>query len=300
MINTTTLIATGGAPLPVALVREALTAAGAVVGEPRLLAADTAVDLPITDLAPEAVDRTVTTALGDRPVDAITQPLAPDDPVRRRRLLVADMDSTMVTGETLDDLADVAGIKAEIAQVTERAMRGELDFEDALRSRVARLKGLPLSAVEETWAALTFTPGAETLVRTMAAHGAHTILVSGGFDVFTTRVAARLGFHEQHANRLKVADGALTGEVYEPILGREAKLATLNAAVTRLGVGPEAAVAVGDGANDLAMITAAGLGVAFHAKPVVAETAGARVRHGDLTALLYAQGYHRDQFTAAD
>ena len=216
---------------------------------------------------------------------------------RRKRLLVADMDSTIINVECLDEIADFAGLKAEISAITERAMRGELAFEGALRERVGMLKGLPVAALQKAYdERVRLNPGARTLVRTMAANGARCVLVSGGFSFFTGRVAQAAGFHAHHANTLGEADGKLTGLVEEPILGREAKLATLKAEAAIKGVPLAAAVALGDGANDLAMIEAAGLGVAYRAKPVVAAQADARIEHVDLTALLYFQGYQQGDF----
>jgi phosphoserine phosphatase len=215
---------------------------------------------------------------------------------RRKKLLVADMDSTIISCECLDELADMAGLKPRIAAITERAMRGEIAFEEALRERVSMLRGLELGALERTWRdRVRLNPGASVLVATMKAHGARTLLVSGGFDFFTARVSALAGFDDHQANVLLDDGGALTGLVREPILGREAKLAALEAEVARLGIDFADALAVGDGANDLDMICRAGLGVAFHAKPVVAQAAGASIVHGNLTALLYLQGYRDDE-----
>lgn len=226
-------------------------------------------------------------------VDVCVQPTE----ARRKRLLIADMDSTIIGCECLDELADFAGVKDQVSAITERAMRGELEFEGALRERVAMLKGLPVRSLQACYEQrVRLNPGAATLVRTMAHHGARCLLVSGGFTYFTSRVAAKAGFHEDRANRLIEAGGVLTGEVAEPILGREAKLAALQGEAAALGLSPEATLAVGDGANDLAMIQAAGLGVAYRAKPIVAEQAAARVDHADLTALLYFQGYSVDEF----
>jgi phosphoserine phosphatase len=216
---------------------------------------------------------------------------------RAKRLLVADMDSTIIGCECLDELADLAGLKAEIAAVTARAMNGEIPFEAALMERVARLAGLELGALERTWAErVRLNPGARTVARTMAAHGARSVLVSGGFDYFTQRVAAAAGFAAHRANRL-IDDGVrLTGEVALPILGREAKLQALIEEAGALDLALNETLAVGDGANDLAMIEAAGLGVAYHAKPIVAERAAARIDHTDLTSLLYFQGYGAETF----
>ena len=232
--------------------------------------------------------------LADLPVDYC---LTPDDAGRRKRLLVADMDSTIIGCECLDELADFAGVKAEVSAITERAMRGEIDFEGALRERVAMLKGLPASDLQRCFdERVRLNPGARTLAQTMTAHGARCVLVSGGFDFFTRRVASAAGFQADQANHLIEADGRLTGQVREPILGREAKLAALREEAAALGLSPSDGLAVGDGANDLAMIEAAGLGVAYRAKPVVAAEADARIDHTDLTTLLYFQGYRADEF----
>jgi len=237
--------------------------------------------------------KAVADAVGGLPVDVCLQPTAG----RRKRLLVADMDSTIINVECLDELADFAGLKAEISAITERAMRGELPFEGALRERVGMLKGLPVEALQAAYEErVRLNPGARTLVRTMAANGARCVLVSGGFTFFTGRVAAVAGFHADQANTLKEADGQLTGEVGEPILGREAKLAALRQEAQALGLAMTETLAIGDGANDLAMIEAAGLGVAYRAKPIVAAQADAKVDHADLTALLYFQGYRADEF----
>lgn len=216
---------------------------------------------------------------------------------RRKQLLVSDMDSTMIEQECIDELADYAGLKAEISDITERAMRGELDFEAALRTRVAMLKGLPLSTLEACFRdRINLSPGAETLVATMAANGARCVLVSGGFSFFTARVADMAGFHANHANTLMDFGGNLTGEVGEPILGREAKLDALKAEAGLHGVEADDALAIGDGANDLAIITAAGLGLAYRAKPLVAAEADAAINRSDLTTALYFQGYTSDRF----
>jgi phosphoserine phosphatase len=215
---------------------------------------------------------------------------------RRKKLLVADMDSTIIDCECIDELADVAGIKAKVSAITERAMRGELDFAAALRERVAMLKGLPLGALQRVYSErIRLNPGAKSLVATMRKHGARTLLVSGGFSYFTARIARDAGFDAEQANELLDNGTALTGLVREPILGREAKLAALEKSLAESRLSPDDALAVGDGANDLAMIQRAGLGVAYHAKPVVAAAAGAGITHGDLTALLYLQGYRDDE-----
>lgn len=226
--------------------------------------------------------------LDGAPIDVVVQPQA----YRRKKLLLADMDSTMIRQECIDELADYVGLKAEVSTITERAMRGELPFEPALRERVALLKGLSLSTIDDIIEKrLTLMPGGRALVATMRRNGAYCALVSGGFTVFTSAIAGMIGFDEHRANRLVIADEKLVGSVEEPIVGREAKYATLIELRERFGLTVEETLAVGDGANDLAMLGEAGLGVAFHAKPAVAEAAGARIDHGDLTALLYLQGY---------
>ena len=232
--------------------------------------------------------------LAGMPIDLFAMPVAG----RRRRLLSADMDSTIVQGETLDELAEEAGLKQHIAAITARSMNGEIDFPTALRERVAMLRGLELAALERTWARTELTPGARTLVATMRANGATTALVSGGFTYFTSRVAELCGF-DLHRSNILLDDGTrLTGSVAEPILDRDAKLAELTALAANEPDGTDAALAIGDGANDLAMITAAGLGIAYHAKPVVAAAARQRINHADLRAALFAQGYHVDEFVS--
>lgn len=217
--------------------------------------------------------------------------------LRRNRLLVADMESTIIEQECLDELAEFVGLRERISDITARAMRGELDFEAAIKERVGLLAGLDVSALEEVYAKrVTLMPGAETLIRTMKKNGAFCALVSGGFDFFATRIKDRLGFDQCQANRLEIAKGKLTGKVAEPILGREAKLAALENFKKELGLSRALTMATGDGANDLAMIKASGLGVAFRAKPVVAAEADASINHGDLTGLLYLQGYTKDEF----
>jgi phosphoserine phosphatase len=263
-------------------------------GTPSVLAHAIAVDIPFGGGSnPRALAERVRAALGDAPLDVVVQPSAG----RRKRLFLTDMDSTMIEQECIDELADYVGLKPRIAEITDRAMRGEIEFEPALRERVQLLRGLSASAINEVIEKrITLTPGGRTLVATMRANGTHTCLVSGGFTLFTEKIAAMLGFDEQRANRLVVEDGKLTGRVEEPILGREAKLATLKKLTERSKLRREETLVAGDGANDLPMIEAAGLGVAFRAKPVVAAAAHARIDHGDLTALLYVQGYRREEF----
>jgi phosphoserine phosphatase len=232
-------------------------------------------------------------ALAAHPVDIVVQPTAG----RRRKILIADMDSTMIDQECIDELADEIGMKDHIAAITRRAMNGEIAFEPALRERVALLKGLPVAIISQVLETrITLAAGGPELIATMKKNGAHTALVSGGFTAFTGPVAARLGFDENIANRLLEEDGRLAGMVAEPILGRQAKADALVKIAARLGLTPADAMAVGDGANDLDMIRLAGSGVALHAKPSVAAKARIRIDHGDLTALLYIQGYKRSEF----
>lgn len=234
--------------------------------------------------------------LAGEKIDIIVQPA--DN--RRKRLLVADMDSTIIGQECIDELADFAGLKPEISAITERAMRGEIDFETALGERVAMLKGLKQSVLEECFRErIRLNPGAERLVTTMRANGATCLLISGGFTYFVERVAQRAGFDVFRANSLLIADGALTGEVGRPIIGRAAKAQALRQFVKDLKIAPELSLAVGDGANDLDMIEAAGIGVAYRAKPKVAAAADASILYSDLSALLYAQGYDDDAIEEA-
>lgn len=230
---------------------------------------------------------------GDAPLDINIIPAES----RRKKLLIADMDSTIIQQECIDELAEYAGKRAEISDITEQAMRGELDFEEALKARVGMLNDLPETVLAQTFAErITLTPGARTLVQTMNAMGAVTALISGGFTFFTERVAEAAGFQQHQANKLFVQDGRLTGSVAEPILGREAKREALIRIAGQKGISAEETLAVGDGANDLSMLGEASLGVAFHAKPAVAAAAHARIDHGDLTALLYLQGIPQDEF----
>jgi phosphoserine phosphatase len=258
-------------------------------GPAKILSPGHAFDLPVVGIAALIAARDIAADL------ALDINLVKIDR-RRKKLLIADMDSTIINVECLDELADMAGLKPQIAAITERAMRGELEFEAALRERVGMLKGLKLDALERTYAErVRLNPGAKSLLATMRANGAHTMLVSGGFGYFTQRVAEAAGFHVERGNTLLDDGVALTGEVGTPILGREAKLAALIEAVATLKIDVAETLAVGDGANDLGMIGRAGMGVAYHAKPVVAEAAGAAIHYNDLTALLYLQGYSDDE-----
>jgi phosphoserine phosphatase len=232
-------------------------------------------------------------ALAGEFVDVIVQPLAN----RRKRLLVADMDSTLIGQECVDELAGFAGVGDRVAAITERAMRGEVAFAPALRERVALLAGLAATVIDEVLRdRIRLNPGARTLAQTMKANGAYVVIVSGGFRQFTRAIRERIGADEDRANTLMIEDGKLTGKVIEPILGQDAKLGALEEIAAARGLRLEDTLAVGDGANDLAMLEAAGLGVAYRAKPKVAASAGARIDHADLTALLYAQGFSRKDF----
>lgn len=273
-------------------------------GTPQWLSPGEALDIPFgEDAKAQKPDwkalrlqaETLQSHLEGRKADVFVQPAQG----RRKKLFLADMDSTMIGQECIDELADFAGMKAHVSAITERAMRGEIAFEPALRERVALLKGLPAAIVDQVIAErITLTPGGRTLVATMRKHGAYTMLVSGGFTLFTREIAARIGFDSHRANRLIVEDGKFAGLVEEPILGREAKLAALMEQRTAMRLSLHETMAIGDGANDLAMLEDAGLGVAFKAKPAVAAAAHARIDHGDLSALLFAQGYRREEFVA--
>ncbi len=258
------------------------------------LADDIACDIPLpSGISSEEAEALLRDTLDGAPIDVVVQ----EQERRRKKILIADMDSTMIQQECIDELAEEAGLREHVAAITARAMNGEIAFEPALRERVALLKGLPLSVIDKVISTrITLMPGGPELVRTMRKHGAYTALVSGGFTSFTQRIAEMIGFNEERANRL-VDDGVhLTGLVTEPILGREAKVEKLVEIADRLGLTPDDAIAVGDGANDLGMIQLAGTGVALHAKPAAAAQARMRVDHGDLTALLYIQGYRKTDF----
>jgi phosphoserine phosphatase len=240
-----------------------------------------------------AAEADILAVIAGGPIDLVVQ----EQETRRKKLLIADMDSTMIGQECIDELAAEVGLKEKVAAITARAMNGEIAFEPALRERVALLKGLPVSVVDEVIARrITLTPGGPELIATMKSKGHYTALVSGGFTVFTSRIAATLGFDENRANTLLEEDGVLTGLVAEPILGKQAKVDALTDISARLGISPDEALAVGDGANDLGMLHLAGSGVALHAKPTVAAQAKMRIDHADLTALLYIQGYRKTDF----
>jgi len=274
----------------------ALRAAGETAGEIDWLAPGIACDIPV-DAPPAAAVRGIAAkALAGRPVDAVLQPAVG----RRKQLLVADMESTIIVNEMVDELAALLGVGARVADITRRAMNGEIRFKEALRERVALLGGLEEAALRESCERIVFMPGAKTLVATMRAHGARAALVSGGFRVFTGYVAPRVGFDWHFANDLILSGGVVAGRVAEPILGAEAKREALLSLCRELGLDLAASLAVGDGANDIDMISAAGLGVAFRAKPALKAAAPAAIDHGDLTALLYIQGYRLSEFAAAN
>lgn len=266
------------------------------MAQPRVLARNVSAEFEVVTAEPRAMRQDLLAVLDGAPVDVSLVPSAG----RRKRLLVADMDSTMIGQECLDELAGALGLKEQVAAITEQAMRGEIAFEPALRARVALLAGLPAAETIEATLRdkITLTAGARALVATMRANGAYAALVSGGFTAFTGPIAAELGFDEHRSNTLLVEGHALTGQVAEPILGREAKLAALEELILARGLTREETLCVGDGANDLAMLQAAGLGVAYRAKPAVAAAADVRIDHGDLTALLYLQGYAESAFVA--
>jgi phosphoserine phosphatase len=293
-----TLISTSASP---ALDSRAIERAQRALGSAQLpvwLEPGVAADIPFAAPAENlrALADELRAGLGGAPIDVVLQPASD----RRKKLLLADMDSTMVGQECIDELAEHAGVKHQVAAITERAMRGEIEFEPALRERVALLKGLPAALAEEVLRSrIRLNPGARALVATMRRNSAYTCLVTGGFTLFSEPVAAMIGFDEHRANRLLVdGSGRLTGKVAEPIFGRGSKLAALVELTGRRNLLPQETLAAGDGANDIPMIEAAGLGIAYHAKPRVAAAAAARVDHGDLTALLYAQGYRRHEFAA--
>jgi len=289
-----TLIAAAPEPrltIAAAAVAEALARLGAVLGRSETLAPDIARDFFFTELAADQAEAAarlaLAAALGAHRIDLVAQGAAD----RRKRLLLADMESTIIENEMLDELADFLGLREEVAEITRRAMNDEIDFTAALEARVALLKGLPESVLAEAASRIRIAPGAAALVATMRANGARTALVSGGFRVFTSLVRDRLGFDCDVANELLVAEGRLAGRVGTPIVTRETKLASLTQFAAERGLGLASTLAVGDGANDLPMLDAAGLGIAYRAKPAVAARARNRIDHADLTALLYAQGY---------
>ena len=295
MQSVLTLITPEGVALSAAIVgdvRAALNALGAETGAPHWLAEGQACDIPFGHLANDQADAAARQVIGTAPIDAIAQ----QTDNRRKALLLADMDSTIVTTETLDDLAAHVGLKAEISAITARAMNGELDFAAALKERVGMLKGLKESALESAYKEIQLSKGARTLVRTMKKNGARCVLISGGFKFFTSRVGKRCGFHEDLSNDFVIKRGKLTGQVTEPILTKDVKLKTLMERAGANGLALTVTMAVGDGANDLPMLKAAGLGIAYRGKPSVRAEAPARLDHADLSGLLFAQGYRPEEF----
>ena len=261
------------------------------VGSPEWLALGRACDLPVTGNDAAKAEKAARQAIGDAAIDVLVQPAEG----RRKRIFVADLESTIIENEMLDELADFVGLRAHVAEITRRAMNGELDFAAALKERVALLKGLPATVLDEAAGRIRLMPGARPLLATLRAAGVRTALVSGGFTVFVERIAAELGFDRVSANRLDITDGQIAGTVALPILTRETKRDTLLQMAQDAGVPLSATLAVGDGANDLPMLEAAGLGIAFHAKPAVAAASRWRLDHADLTGILYAQGYRQEE-----
>ncbi|GHE97101.1 phosphoserine phosphatase SerB [Aliiroseovarius zhejiangensis] len=291
MFIATLLTAPTNPTLEIALVESLRNAWGG--GDADWLSPDEAAEFPVRQMPPNLWD--VWEDLQTLGVDLVVQPMEG----RRKRMLLADMDSTMIQQECIDELADEAGVGDRVKDITARAMNGELDFEGALTERVGLLKGLPEAVIDKVLdTRITLMPGGRELLATMKAAGAYAALVSGGFTAFTAHVAQTLGFDENRANTLLTADGKLTGEVGQPILGRDAKVAALEEISARLGLIHDEVMAVGDGANDLGMLQRAGAGVALHAKPTVAAQCDIRINHGDLTALLYIQGYSKAEFAS--
>ena len=286
-----TVIAGPGAKARLADCTAAIAAALPLRAEPDWLAAGRACDLVLEGIHATAAEAAARGAIGGAAIDVLVQPVAG----RRKRLFVADLEATMIENEMLDELADFIGRRTHVAEITRRAMNGEIDFAAALLERVALLKGLRATALDEAAQRIRLMPGAGSLLATLRAAGVRTVLVTGGFTVFAERVAVELGFDQVIANRLDIADGRIVGTITAPIVEREAKRGALVALARQAGLPLAATLAVGDGANDLPMLDAAGLGVAFHAKPAVAAASRWRIDHADLTALLYAQGYRTEE-----
>ncbi|MEK9971112.1 MAG: phosphoserine phosphatase SerB [Ferrovibrio sp.] len=272
-------------------VRDALALARGRVAPPDWLDPGIACDIPFDNVDVREAEKVARAALRNAPVDVIAMPTTPN---RRKKVLVADMESTIIRNEMLDELAFLAEIGEQVAEITRKAMNGELDFYDAIRERVGLLKGQPATLLDDAAKRIRMMPGAQALITTLKSHGVHCALVSGGFDYYTKPIAEQLGFDEQQANHMIIENDAIAG-IAEPILGREAKLEALQRVAAAHGIDVMDCMTVGDGANDLAMLDAAGMGVAYHAKPKVQEQARINIRHGDLTALLYLQGYRADE-----
>jgi phosphoserine phosphatase len=290
-----TVIAGPGAAGGLADLVGALAASLPLAGAPDWLAPRTACDLRLTGIARQAADAAARRAIGGAAIDVVVQPAAG----RRKRVLVADLESTVIENEMLEELADFVGLRARVAEITRRAMNGEIDFAGALAERVLMLKGLSATVLDEAASRIRLMPGARALLATSRAAGVRTALVSGGFSVFAGRIAAELGFDRVVANRLDIADGQIAGTVAAPIVTGATKRNALLALAKECAVSRSATLAVGDGANDLPMLAAAGLGVAFRAKPAVAAAARWRVDHADLTALLFVQGYRHEEIVIA-
>ena len=291
MLMVLTLIAGSHYGAELSRLAEAIGDAAGIPGAPVWLAPGQACDLVFASAGAESVKRAARAAIGCAAVDTVIQPLAE----RRKRLLVADLEATIIENEMLDELGDFIGLRPQIAAITRRAMDGDIDFAAALKKRVALLAGMQDCVLETAAERIRITPGARQLIATMRAAGAVTALVSGGFMIFAERVGAELGFDHVIANRIGISDGRIDGTVTQPIVTGETKRQTLLALAAEHAIPPALTMAAGDGANDLPMLTAAGLGIAFHAKPAVASTARWRISHSDLTSLLYIQGYRKDR-----
>jgi len=278
-------------PSIAAKVAEALRSAGYETTAPDFLAPGVACDIPFHGQGPKGAEAMARQAIGAAPVDIAVQP----QPGRKKKLLAADMDATLIENEIVDEIAAVAGLREKIAPITARSVAGEIDFRTSLKERVALLKGLPMARYLEAKNAIRLVPGGKSLIATMRANGAHTMIISGGFRAFTSYVRDALGMDEDAANDVEIAAGALTGKLVSPVVGREEKAETLRKTAKRLGLDISETMAAGDGANDAAMVSAAGFGVAFRAKPALKKVAAAAIDHGDLTALLYLQGYRREE-----
>jgi phosphoserine phosphatase len=292
MLIVLTLIAGSHGRPGFARLAEAVANAVGVIGEPIWLAPDAACDFIFDAVNPSTGEQVARAVIGNAAVDVIVQPLAE----RRKRLLIADLESTIIENEMLDELADFVGLRSQVSEITRRAMNGEIDFAAALAERVALLRGMDGRVLKMAAQRIRVAAGARQLIGTMRSRGAVTALVSGGFKIFAKRVAAELGFNHVVANRLDMATGRIAGTVHPPVVTAETKRQTLLRLAAEYGIPLRQAIAVGDGANDGPMLTTAGLGIAFHAKPRVAATTGSRIDHADLTALLFAQGYRKDEF----